>query len=160
MYKRQGPISTGLGEIYQYVVRPKVGYEHRYDATELRTIQDWIVRRQLLSVEGVADVSSFGGKLKQYEVALNPNKLQSYNISISEVFNAIAANNQNTGGAYIEKTHTNIFIRTEGLLNSIGDLENTRIKVLDDGTPLFLKPVRTHTPCCPLPLHKIRPMPT
>ena len=83
-----GPISTGLGEIYQYVVRPKEGYESKYDATELRTIQDWIVRRQLLGVEGVAEVSSFGGKLKQFEIAVNPNKLKSYNITINDEFDA------------------------------------------------------------------------
>ena len=92
------PVTTGLGEIYQYVVRTKPGFEKKYDVTELRTIQDWIVRRQLLSVEGVAEVSSFGGKLKQYEIAIDPNKLQSYNITVSDVFTALEKNNQNTGG--------------------------------------------------------------
>jgi Cu/Ag efflux pump CusA len=81
-----GPISTGLGEIFQYVVRAKKGYENVYDETELRTIQDWVVRRQLLGTKGVADVSSFGGKLKQYEIAINPNKLQAFNININDVF--------------------------------------------------------------------------
>jgi len=84
-----GPVSTGLGEIYQYVIKPKKGYEQKYDATELRTIQDWIVRRQLLGLKGVAEISSFGGKLKQYEIAVNPNKLQSYNITIKDVFDAL-----------------------------------------------------------------------
>jgi cobalt-zinc-cadmium resistance protein CzcA len=98
-----GPISTGLGEIFQYVVRAKKGYENVYDETELRTIQDWVVRRQLLGTKGVADVSSFGGKLKQYEIAINPNKLQAFNININDVFSALESNNQNTGGAYIEK---------------------------------------------------------
>src|SRR5690606_31436408 len=84
-----GPISTGLGEIYQYVVRAKEGYEDQYDATELRTIQDWIVRRQLLSVKGVAEVSSFGGKLKQFEIAIHPNKLQAYQITIHDVLDAV-----------------------------------------------------------------------
>ncbi|MEO7209659.1 MAG: efflux RND transporter permease subunit, partial [Chitinophagaceae bacterium] len=73
-----GPVTTGLGEIYQYVIRPKKGYEQKYDATELRTIQDWIVRRQLLGVKGVAEVSSFGGNLKQYSIEVDANKLQSY----------------------------------------------------------------------------------
>ncbi|MBZ0099027.1 MAG: efflux RND transporter permease subunit, partial [Taibaiella sp.] len=82
------PVTTGLGEIYQYVVRPKPGYEGKYDAAELRTIQDWIIRRQLLGVEGVADVSSFGGYLKQYEVAVNTSKLASYNVTINDIFTA------------------------------------------------------------------------
>ena len=94
-----GPISTGLGEIYQYVVRAKSGFENKYDVTELRTIQDWIVRRQLLGVKGVAEVSSFGGKLKQYEIAVNAQKLQSFNLTINDIFQALENNNQNTGGA-------------------------------------------------------------
>lgn len=98
-----GPISTGLGEIYQYVVRPEKGYEKRYDITELRTIQDWIVRRQLLGVKGVAEVSSFGGKLKQYEVAVNPDKLNAAGITINHVFAALENNNQNTGGPILKK---------------------------------------------------------
>jgi heavy metal efflux system protein len=101
-----GPVSTGLGEIYQYVVKPKKGYQQKFDATQLRTIQDWIVRRQLLGVKGVAEVSSFGGKLKQYEIAINPNKLNAYGITINDVFTAVENNNQNTGGAYIEKGAT------------------------------------------------------
>jgi heavy metal efflux system protein len=101
-----GPVSTGLGEIYQYVVKPKKGFEQKFDATNLRTIQDWIVRRQLLGVKGVAEVSSFGGKLKQYEIAINPNKLNAYGITINDVFSALENNNQNTGGAYIEKGST------------------------------------------------------
>ncbi|MEY2586854.1 MAG: hypothetical protein RLY11_703, partial [Bacteroidota bacterium] len=97
------PVTTGLGEIYQYVVRPKKGFESKYDLTELRTIQDWIVRRQLLGTPGVADVSSFGGKLKQYEVALDPVKLRSIGITLQDVFNALETNNHNSGAAYIEK---------------------------------------------------------
>ncbi len=136
-----GPVTTGLGEIYQYVVRPLPGYENKYSVTELRTIQDWIVRRQLLGVEGVADVSSFGGKLKQYEVAIDAFKLQSYNIGISDVFNAINQNNQNTGGAYIEKGPNVLFIRTDGLAKSISDIENITIKNLANGSPLLVKDV-------------------
>jgi cobalt-zinc-cadmium resistance protein CzcA len=122
-----GPITTGLGEIYQYMVRPKKGYEGRYDETELRTIQDWIVRRELLRVEGIADVSSFGGKLKQYEIAIDINKLNAFGISVDDVFNAVEQNNQNTGGAYIEKNNSVLYIRTEGLLNSIEDLNQIAI---------------------------------
>ncbi|WAC14970.1 CusA/CzcA family heavy metal efflux RND transporter [Dyadobacter pollutisoli] len=136
-----GPISTGLGEIYQYVVRPKDGYEHRYNDTELRTIQDWIVRRQLLGVKGVAEVSSFGGKLKQYSVEINPEKLLSYGITINDVFAALEANNQNTGGAYIEKGPTVLYIRSEGLVETIEDINNIAVKNLSDGQPLFIRDV-------------------
>ncbi len=136
-----GPISTGLGEIYQYVVRPEPGYEKKYDETELRTIQDWIVRRQLLGVKGVAEVSSFGGKLKQYEIAVNPNKLQSYHITINDVFTALEKNNQNTGGAYIEKGSTVLFIRSEGLIGTKNDIENISVKATESGAPLFIRDI-------------------
>jgi heavy metal efflux system protein len=136
-----GPISTGLGEIYQYVVKPKAGYEQKYDATELRTIQDWIVRRQLLGVKGIAEVSSFGGKLKQYEIAINTNKLNANGITIKNVFDAIEANNQNTGGSYIEKGPTVLFIRSEGLIANKTDIENIAIKHNSSGTPLFVRDV-------------------
>lgn len=136
-----GPISTGLGEIYQYVVRAKEGYEDQYDATELRTIQDWIVRRQLLSVKGVAEVSSFGGKLKQFEIAINPSKLQAQGITINEVLEAVEKNNQNTGGAYIEKGPTVLFIRSEGLLGNQEDIGNIAIKTDVNGIPIFIRDV-------------------
>lgn len=136
-----GPITTGLGEIYQYVVHPKKGYENKYDKTQLRTIQDWIVRRQLLGVKGVAEVSSFGGNLKQYEVAVDPNKLKSYNINITDVFDALQNNNQNTGGAYIEKGPAVLFIRSEGMVNSVDDISNITIKTGNSRTPLFIRDV-------------------
>ncbi len=136
-----GPISTGLGEIYQYVVRPEAGYEDRYDVTELRTIQDWIVRRQLLGVQGVAEVSSFGGKLKQYEIAININKLQSFNLTINDLFTALENNNQNTGGAYIEKGPTVLYIRSEGLIGNEDDIANIAVATTTDGTPVLLKHV-------------------
>lgn len=137
------PISTGLGEIYQYIIRPKKGYEHRYNAMELRTIQDWVVRRQLLGTEGVADVASFGGDLKQYEVAVNPATLKSMGVTMTEVFDALQKNNQNTGGAYIEKGPNVLFIRTEGLIGKIPDIENTIVKNLPDGTPILIKNIGT-----------------
>lgn len=137
------PISTGLGEIYQYAIRPKKGYEHRYNAMQLRTIQDWVVRRQLLGTEGVADVASFGGDLKQYEVAVNPSALKSMGVTMAEVFDALSKNNQNTGGAYIEKGPNVLFIRTEGLLANLQDIENTVIKNLQDGTPMYVKNIGT-----------------
>lgn len=136
-----GPVTTGLGEVYQYVIRPAKGYEQKYDAVELRSIQDWIVRRQLLGVKGVAEVSSFGGKLKQYSVEVNAAKLFSYNITIDDVFNALQRNNENTGGAYIEKGPSILYIRSEGLIQSIEDIEKISIKQTSAGTPLFLRDV-------------------
>lgn len=135
------PLTTGLGEIYQYVIHPKKGYEKKYDATELRTIQDWIVRRQLLGVEGIADVSSFGGYLKQYEIAINPDKLRSMDISISDIFKALEKNNQNTGGSYIDKKPNAYFIRSEGLINSMEDIENIVVRTNENSTPVLIRNV-------------------
>ena len=135
------PVTTGLGEIYQYVVRPKPGYEKKYSATELRTIQDWIVRRQLLGVKGVADVSSFGGSVKQYEIAVKVNQLNAYNLSVNDVFTALEKNNENTGGAYIEKAGTVLYIRTEGLLKSVDDIKNCLVKTTHNGTPLLIRDI-------------------
>lgn len=135
------PVTTGLGEIYQYVVRPEPGYEGRYDAMKLRTIQDWIVRRQLLGVEGVADVSSFGGYLKQYEVAVNTSKLASYDMGIQDVFHALEQNNGNTGGAYIEKGPAVLYIRSEGLTGSIADIEQIVIRQTAHGAPILIRDV-------------------
>lgn len=133
-----GPVTTGLGEIFQYVVKPKKGYEGKYDAVELRTIQDWIVRRQLLGTPGVADVSSFGGKLKQYEIGLNTDRLKSYNLTIGDVYAALEKNNQNTGGAYIEKGPVVLFIRSEGLVKTLGDIEKIVVKTLPGGAPVLI----------------------
>jgi cobalt-zinc-cadmium resistance protein CzcA len=135
------PITTGLGEIYQYVVRAKKGYEHQYDAMQLRTIQDWIIRRQLLGTPGVADVSSFGGRLKQYEIAVNTNRLKSHNLTIDDVFTALEKNNQNTGGAYIEKGPTVLFIRSEGLLTNEQDIGNIVVKTMETGIPVLMQDV-------------------
>lgn len=135
------PVTTGLGEIYQYVIHPKKGYEKKYSAMDLRTIQDWIVRRQLLGTEGVAEVSSFGGYLKQYEIALNPDKLRSMNISIADVFTALEKNNQNTGGAYIDKKPNAFFIRSEGLIRTKEDIEKIVLKVNPNGIPVLIRNV-------------------
>src|SRR6266542_1863677 len=135
------PVTTGLGEIYQYSVRPKQGYENKYTPMDLRTLQDWIVRRQLLGVKGVADVSSFGGYLKQYEIALDPAKLKANNITIDNVFTALQNNNQNTGGAYIEKGPTVLYIRSEGLVGTIEDIQNIVVKNLSNGTPLLIRDI-------------------
>jgi heavy metal efflux system protein len=133
------PLSTGLSEIYQYFLRPKKGFEGKYDAMEMRTIQDWIVRRQLLGTKGVADVSSFGGFVKQYEIALDPNRLRSMNTSISEVFTALEKNNQNTGGAYIEQNPYAYFIRSEGLVESLEDIEKIVVKSTSAGLPVLIR---------------------
>ena len=136
-----GPVTTGLGEIYQYVLKPKPGYESKYDAMQLRTLQDWIVRRQLLGIKGVADVSSFGGKLKQYEIAINVNQLSAYKLTINEVFSALNKNNQNTGGAYIEKGPSVLFIRSEGLIQTLEDIQNIVVKEATNSGPIFIRDI-------------------
>lgn len=139
---RLAPVTTGLGEIYQYVVRTKPGYQGKYSLAELRTIQDWIVRRQLAGTQGVADVSTFGGELKQYEVSVNTDRLRAMNITVADVFNAIQSNNQNAGGAYIEKGPTAVFIRTEGLVKTLEDIRNTVIH-RKNNKPLRIRDVAT-----------------
>jgi heavy metal efflux system protein len=136
-----GPVTTGLGEIFQYVVRPKAGFEKVYSAMELRTIQDWIVRRQLIGIEGVADVSSFGGLMKQYEIAINPDRLKAQGLTVADIFTAVEKNNQNTGGAYIEKGPTVLYIRSEGLVNTISDIEHIIVKNTEGGMPIIVKDV-------------------
>lgn len=133
------PVTTGLGEIYQYIIRPKEGFESKYDAMELRSIQDWIVRRQLLGIAGVADIASFGGYLKQYEISLDPDKLRSYNLAVVDVFEALEKNNQNTGGAYIDKKPNAFFIRSEGLINSLDDIGKIVVSNTQDGMPILIR---------------------
>ena len=135
-----GPISTGLGEIYQYDVYAKKGYEDKYDAVKLRTIQDWIIIPQLQGGEGVAEVSTWGGKLKQYEVAINPNKLNSLGVTITDIFEALEKNNQNTGGAYIEKDQYSYFIRGVGMATGVKDLENVVVST-KSGSPILVRNV-------------------
>lgn len=135
---QMAPVSTGLGEIYQYVVRPLEGYEDRYDATELRTIQDWIVRRQLLGTPGIAEVSSFGGRLKQYEIAVRQEQLKAHGLTIGDVFEALENNNENTGGAYIEKGPTVLYIRSEGLTTTPEDIKKIVVKTLNTGVPVLM----------------------
>ena len=135
------PISTGLSEIYQYVLHVKPGYEGKYDATELRTIQDWIVRREMLGTPGVADVNSYGGFLKQFEIAVNPERLRSMNITLSEIFEALEKNNQNTGSAYIDKKPNAYFIRGIGLVRTMEDIENIVVKTSKNGMPVLISDV-------------------
>ncbi|UOQ52262.1 CusA/CzcA family heavy metal efflux RND transporter [Hymenobacter cellulosivorans] len=130
------PVTTGLGEIYQYVLHAKTGFERKYSRTELRTLQDWLVRRQLLGTPGVAEVSSFGGYVKQYEVALDPERLRSLNVTVAEVYKALEQNNQNTGGAYIDKNPAAYFIRTEGLAASLDDVGRMVVRAPGPATPV------------------------
>lgn len=134
------PISTGLGEIYQYVVFPEKGYEDKYDATELRTIQDWIIKPQLAGTKGVAEVNTLGGMLKQYEIAVQPDRLRSMNTTVSEIFEALEANNENTGGAYIDKKPYAYFIRGIGMVSSIDDINKIVIKNVN-GIPILVRDV-------------------
>lgn len=138
-----GPVTTGLGEIFQYVVKPKPGYESKFNAMELRTIQDWVVRRQLLGTEGIADVSSFGGELKQYEIALNTDKLNSHHLTITDVFTALEKNNQNTGGAYIEKGPMVLYVRTEGLVKTKEEIGSIPVSTTAEGIPILIRDVGT-----------------
>ena len=132
-----GPISTGLGEIYQYELKAEKG--SGYDATALRTIQDWSVRRQLLGVPGVTEVNSFGGYEKQYQVRLDTSKLQSYNLSLREVVAAVAQNNANVGGAYIEHGSEQYLLRGIGLVSSPDDIANIIVKTGKEGIPVYVR---------------------
>lgn len=137
-----GPISTGLGEIYQYTLDVDEEHQNDYSPADLRTIQDWIVKRQMSMVPGVVEVNAFGGEVKQYEVAVDPDKLRRMDVTILEVFRALETNNQNTGGAYIEKDHYANFIRGEGLARTLEDIEHVVIKNVN-GIPITVKDVAT-----------------
>ena len=130
-----GPIATGLGEIYHYTIRAKEGYEHQYSLTQLRTMQDWIVRKQLSGTPGVAEVSGWGGYVKQYEVAINTDQLNASGVSVSEVFEALQRNNANTGGSYIEQNSNQYYIRGIGVVKNLEDVANITVKTVD-GTPV------------------------
>ncbi|MFV0521219.1 MAG: CusA/CzcA family heavy metal efflux RND transporter [Mangrovibacterium sp.] len=134
------PISTGLGEIYQYTLEVQPDYDTVYNDMDLRTMQEWIVKRQMAMVPGVVEVNSFGGRGKQYEIAINPDQLRSMNLTINDVFQALKDNNQNTGGAYIEKNYQANFIRGEGLMRSLDDIKNTPITT-KNGKPIFIRDV-------------------
>ena len=135
------PLSTGLGEIYQYTIRAKKGYAKRYSPADLRSIQDWVIRRQLLGVKGVADVSGFGGELKTYEIAIDPLLLKAHEITLDEVFAAVSQNNENTGGAYIERHNMTTYIRTEGLVGSLSDIENIQIQHPSAEAPVYIRDI-------------------
>lgn len=136
------PPTTGLGEIYQYVIEPKKGFEEKFSSMDLRTVQDWIVKRQLLGTAGVVDVSSFGGKLKQYEVNVKPERLAAMNITLIDVYEALQKNNANTGGSYIDKGPNVYFIRGEGLIEKLEDITNI-VVVNTTGIPVLIKDIGT-----------------
>lgn len=136
----KAPISTGLGEVYQYILKPKKGYEEKYNAMDLRTIQDWIVKRQLAGTEGVVDVNSFGGFLKQIEIAVDPDQLKSKGVTIKDVFTALQNNNENAGGSYIEKGSENLYIRGVGRIASLQEIEKIHV-ANNNGTPILIENV-------------------
>ncbi|MBN2350517.1 MAG: CusA/CzcA family heavy metal efflux RND transporter [Bacteroidales bacterium] len=136
------PITTGLGEVYQYTLEVKKGYEDKFSPTDLRTIQDWIVKRQLSGIPGIVEISSFGGYLKQYEIAIDPDKMKSFGLTCADVFDAVSKNNESTGGSYIEKNTDAYYIRTEGLLENLQQIENIAI-AQNSGTPILIKDVGT-----------------
>jgi len=135
-----GPITTGLGEIYQYILDVKPGYKDRYSTMQLRTIQDWIVKRQLSGIPGVVEVNTWGGFLKQYEVEINPQNLIAMDIAIADIFTALKKNNSVAGGGYIEKTNKAYFVRGEGLVTSLQDIENIVVKNTN-GLPVYIKDI-------------------
>ena len=135
-----GPIATGLGEIFHYTVRAEKGYEDRYTLTQLRTIQDWIVRKQLAGTPGVAEISGWGGYVKQYEVAVNTDQLNANGLSIGDLYDALQRNNANTGGSYIEENSNQYYIRGLGVVKSFDDVANITVKTID-GTPVRIKDI-------------------
>lgn len=134
------PITTGLGEIFHYVVHAKEGYEEKYSATDLRTIQDWIIKKQLAGTKGLAEVSGWGGYIKQYEVAIDNERLNAMDISISEIYEALENNNESTGGSYIEQRSNAYFIRGLGQVQSLDDIEKIVIKNIN-GNPVLIRDV-------------------
>jgi cobalt-zinc-cadmium resistance protein CzcA len=136
------PITTGLGEIYQYTLEPEPAFESKYSLMELRTLQDWVVKKQMIGVKGVADVSSFGGKVKEYQVKLIPDQLSALNISVREVYEALTLGNSNTGGSYIEKSGKAFFVRGLGTVTNLEDIKNILIKNINN-VPIKVSDVAT-----------------
>ena len=137
------PISTGLGEIYQYRLAVGKGLESKYTPMELRTLQDWIVRREMLGTPGVADINSYGGFVKQYEIAVNPDRLRGMNLTLTDIFDALERNNENTGSAYIDKKPTAYFIRGIGLVRTLDDIGNIVVKNSEAGIPVLIRDIAT-----------------
>lgn len=135
------PISSGLGEIFQYRLAVRKGYEQKYNPMELRTIQDWVIRREMLGTPGVADINSYGGFVKQYEIAVNPERLRGMKLTLTDIFSSLEKNNENTGSAYIDKNPTAYFIRGIGLVKSLDDIEKIVVKTTDSGVPLLIRDI-------------------
>jgi cobalt-zinc-cadmium resistance protein CzcA len=135
------PISTGLGEIYQYRLAVEKGYEKQYDPMELRTIQDWVVRREMLGTPGVADINSYGGFVKQYEIAVNPERLRGMNLTLTDIFTALEKNNENTGSSYIDKKTNAYFIRGIGLVRTLEDIEKIVVRSSTSGVPVLIRDI-------------------
>jgi len=133
-----GPITTGLGEIFQYALIAKDKEKH--NATELRTIQDYIVRPILRTVPGVADVNSFGGFVKQYQVIVKPERLTSFGVTLQQVSDALAKNNANASGNYIEHQSEQYIVRGLGLVKNIADIENI-IVATHEHAPIYVRDV-------------------
>jgi heavy metal efflux system protein len=137
------PISSGLGEIFQYRLSVEKGLEKKYNPMELRTIQDWIVRREMLGTPGVADINSYGGFVKQYEIAVNPERLRGMNLTLDDIFVALEKNNENTGSAYIDKKPSAYFIRGIGLVKTLDDIEKIVVKSNASGIPVLIRDIAT-----------------
>ncbi len=135
-----GPITTGLGEIYQYILDVKPSFEEKYDPMELRSIQDWIVKRNLSGISGVVEINSWGGYLKQYEVSVSPKQLSSMDITMGEVLGALKSNNNISGGGYIEKSNQSYFIRGDGLIKTKDEIDNIVVKN-NNGIPILIKDI-------------------
>jgi cobalt-zinc-cadmium resistance protein CzcA len=135
------PISTGLGEIFQYRLVVEKGHEQEFNPMELRTIQDWIVRREMLGTPGVADINSYGGFVKQYEIAVNPERLRAMGLTLTDIFTALENNNENTGSAYIDKNPTAYFIRGIGLVKTLEDIEKIVVKTTASGIPVLIRDI-------------------
>ena len=135
------PITTGLGEIFQYTIQVKPGFESKYSLAKLREVQDWMVKRQLAGVPGIVDVSSFGGFVRQYEVSIDPNRLNAAGVTMAELFTALQDNNANTGGSYLERGPNAYFIRGEGRINNLQDLGAIVIKQAAQNAPLLVRDV-------------------
>ncbi len=137
------PISSGLGEIFQYRLAVDKGLEKKFNPMELRTLQDWVVRREMLGTPGVADINSYGGFVKQYEIAVNPERLRGMNLTLTDIFGALEKNNENTGSAYIDKNPNAYFIRGIGLVKTLDDIEKIVVKSNSSGIPILIRDIAT-----------------
>ena len=133
-----GPDGSGVGHVFWYTVEGKT-----YDLATLRSIQDWYLRDKLVSVEGVAEIASIGGFVKQYQVDIHPFKMRAYNVAVKEVASAIQRNNNEVGGKLLEISDAEYFVRGQGYITSIADVENQFVKLGPNGIPILVKNVAT-----------------